>query len=85
MLLWVVQLFVDRGAENPADNLRWESLFLVLDTAVPADKREDLNQELKDKNEGIWAQVGFHIFGQLVGYVVTLALGSVLHTFFVGA
>jgi putative transposase len=29
-LLWVVQLFVDRGAENPADSLRWGSLFLVL-------------------------------------------------------
>lgn len=84
-LLWVVQLFVDNTSENPAETLRWENLFLVLDACVPEHKREEVREEVKQKNEGIWSQLGVHIFGQLTGYAVTLMLGWLVHTFFTGA
>jgi hypothetical protein len=82
-LLWIVQLFVDSGSENPAETLRWESLFLVLNACVPDHKNEELREELKQKSEGVWGQFGLHIFGRLAGYTVTLALGWVVHAFFV--
>lgn len=88
-LLWIVQLFVDSGSgsgsENPAETLRWDSLFLLLNACVPEHKNEELREELKLKTEGVWGQFGLHIFGRLVGYAVTLGLGWVVHTFFVAA
>jgi len=84
-LLWVVQLFVGDTGENPAEAVRWESLFLVLDACVPEHKTDELREELKQKNEGIWSQLAIHIFGQLTGYAVTLMLGWLVHTFLIGA
>jgi hypothetical protein len=84
-LLWVVQLFVDKSyAQDPAEKIHWENLFLVLDACVPAEKREDLKADLKEKEGSIWSEVGGQIFGQLVGYAFTLGLGFLLHTFFIG-
>ena len=82
-LLWVVQLFVDSGSENPEETLRWEGLFSVLDACVPEHKHEELREELNQKREGVWGQLGLHIFGRLAGYAVTLALGWVVHSFLV--
>jgi hypothetical protein len=84
-LLWMVQLFVDSGSENPLEIFRWESLFLVLDACVPDHKNEELREELKQKNEGIWPQLGIQILGRVTSYAVTLGLGWVVHTFFVTA
>jgi len=82
-LLWIVQLFVDSGSENPAETLRWESLFLVLNACVPAHKNEELREELKQKSQSVWGHLGLQIFGRLAGYTVTLALGWVVHSFLV--
>jgi hypothetical protein len=84
-LLWMAQLFVDSGGENPLETLRWESLFLVLDACVPDHKNEELREELKQKNEGIWSQLGIQIFGRVTSYAVTLGLGWIVHTFSVTA
>jgi hypothetical protein len=82
-LVWVVQLFVGDAIENPAEKLRWENLLLVLDACVPEHKNEELREELKEKNEGIWGQLGIYIVGQLAGSAVTLMLGWMVHAFFV--
>jgi hypothetical protein len=82
-LLWVVQLFVGDTSENPKEDLLWENLFLVLDACVPEHKAQKVRDELKQKEEGIWSQLGFQIFGRLIGYSVTLMLGWLVHTFFV--
>jgi len=82
-LLWVVQLFVGDTGENPAETLRWENLYLVLDACVPEHKAQEVREELKQKEEGIWSQLGFQIFGQLTSYAFTLMLGWLVHTFFV--
>jgi hypothetical protein len=84
-LLWLVQLFVGDTGENPAQTLRWESLFLIVNASVPEDRNEDLQEELRQQTEGVWLQMGLHIFGQLAGYTVTLALGWLVHTVFVAA
>jgi len=82
-LLWVVQLFVDQSGENPAEAKRWENIFTVADACIPEHKREELQEQLKENNEGIWSQIGIHIFGQLTSYAVTLLLGWMVHTFLV--
>jgi hypothetical protein len=82
-LLWVVQLFVGNTMEKEAETWRWESLFLVLDVCVPEHRAEELREKLNEKNEGIWSRVGIQIFEQLTGYGFTLALGWLVHTFFI--
>jgi len=83
-LLWLVQLFVGLDTdENPANTARWENLFLVLDACVPEEKRDEVKELFKQKNEAIWGQLGVYIFGQFVGYTLTLVLGWAVHTFFV--
>ncbi len=86
-LLWIVQLFVDSGSgsENPAETLRWDSLFLLLNACVPEHKNEELRDELKQNTESLWGKLVIHIFAQLANYAVTLGLGWVVHTFFVSA
>ena len=83
-LLWLVQLFVGLDTdENPANTARWEHLSLVLDACVPEEKREEMSDAVKQKNEEIWGQLGIYIFGQFVGYTLTLVLGWTVHTFLV--
>jgi hypothetical protein len=82
-LLWVVQLFVDKTYDdNPATKLQWENLFLILDTCVPVERREDLKLQLQEKNEEIWTEIGAKIFGSLAGSAFVLGLGFAVHTFF---
>lgn len=83
-LLWVVQLFVGSDAgENPVEQMKWENLFLVLSACVPEHKDAEVKEELKQKTEGVWGQVGIHIVSQVFGYAITLGLGWIVHTFFV--
>ena len=84
-LLWAVQLFVGDTSENPAETLRWENLSLALSACVPEHKAEELREEVKQKNEGIWEQSGIHIFAQLGGYAFTLTLDWLVHTFAIAA
>jgi hypothetical protein len=83
-LLWLVELFVgNRTGDNPAKTARWESLFLILDSCVPEHKREELQEDLKQKNEEIWSKLGLHLIGQLAGTTITVALGWTVHTFLI--
>jgi hypothetical protein len=85
-LLWVVQLFVgDDARENPVEQSRWESLFLVVSACVPDHKDAEVKEELKQKTDGVWGQMGIHIASQLFSYAFTLGLGWLVHTFFAGA
>jgi hypothetical protein len=80
-LVWIVELFVGNAGENPVKTMRWENLLLVMDACIPEHRREELHEELKQKNEEVWSRLGIHVFAQLVGYTVTLALGWAVHTF----
>jgi hypothetical protein len=72
-LLWVVQVFVGEGSgENPAHTMRWENLYLIVGACVPEHKNEDLNEELKQKSEGVWGEMGIYIFSQLFSYGFTM-------------
>lgn len=83
-LLWIVQLFIglDTG-ENPAKTARWENLFLILDACVPQEKREEVSESVKQKNDEIWGQLGIYLGGQFAGYTFTLVLGWAVHAFLV--
>jgi hypothetical protein len=78
-----VQLFVDGGRDDITENWRWEKLSLMLNACIPEHRREELTEELKEVNKGLWCQIGTKIFGNIVGYSFTLGLGWVLHTFMV--
>lgn len=84
-LLWVVQLFVDGRSDDTTENWRWEKISLMLNACIPEHSREELMEELKQVNEGVWGEIGTKIFSHIVGYSFALALGWTLHSFFIGA
>jgi len=76
-------LFAGHG-EKPSRNLTWENLFLVLDACIQETRRKRLQEELrKQKNEGIWGQLGIPIFGSVLATRNDAAEAGV-HTFLVG-
>ena len=83
-LLWVVQLFVGgSGMENPVETMRWDNLFLMVSACLPEHESEEVTEEVKQKTEGIWGDLGTSIVSQLFGYAFTMGLGWVVHTFLV--
>lgn len=84
-LLWLVQLFIDTGAENSPDKtVQWENLFLILDACVPEEKREEIRAAVANQNnQGIWGQIGMYLGSQFLGSTLTLVLGLAVHTFLV--
>jgi hypothetical protein len=64
---------------NPANERRWNSLFIILNACVPEDKMEEVKEEVSAETESIWGDVGMMIGGRVVAASVTLGLGFVVH------
>ena len=82
-LLWMVQLFVGEISDSSAETWAWESAFLILDYCVPEEKKEDLKRAMKEKEDSVWLNVALVILGQAAGVTLTLALGWLVHFYFV--
>jgi hypothetical protein len=83
-LLLVVQLFTGgQYTENPVQTMRWLNLFSIVQACVPEHKNEGVREELKERTEGLWGEIGISMFSQLAGYALTLGLGWLIHTFLV--
>jgi len=83
-LLWVVQLFTGgESGQSPVETMRWENLFTIVTACVPEHKDAEVKEELKEKAEGVWGELGIYLFSHIGGYAFTLGFGWLVHTFFV--
>jgi|SRR5579864_1305878 len=81
--IWTISLL--RGIpdeSSPISGKRWDLLFSVLEYCIPEKKIETVRELIKEKTEGVWAELAGLVFGQAVGITVTLGLGWTAHTFF---
>jgi len=72
------------GVLRPSENdiqgeHRHKIVAVMLDACVPADKREEVIEELKGFEEEIWWKAGWKVFGQIVTNSLTLGIGFVIH------
>jgi ACR3 family arsenite efflux pump ArsB len=82
-LTMLLGLLLARDGEQDEQN--WKTAFLILDVCVPQEKRDELVEELKARNEGLWLELGLVVFGKAVGNSLTLAIGWAVYTFFVSS
>jgi hypothetical protein len=65
--------------ENPADERRWNILFIILNACIPEHKAEDVREETHSEAESIWTDIRVLLFSRIVGTSLTLGLGFVVH------
>jgi len=58
--------------DNPADERRWNALFIILDACVPEQKMPDVKEDVRSETEGIWSDLGVMIFGRVLSRSLTL-------------
>jgi hypothetical protein len=80
-LTMLLGLLLARDGEQDEQN--WKTAFAILDVCVPQEKRDELVEELKTRNEGLWLELGLVVFSKAVGHTLTLAIGWAVYTFFV--
>ena len=52
---------------------------VMLDACVPAERREEVSEQLTEFGDQIWYEVGRKLFGKAAGIAFTLAVGFVVH------
>jgi hypothetical protein len=65
------------------ENDHWNRTATMLHACVKAERREDVDEELRGENESVWSKAGTDVFGKLVGNTVTLLIGFAIHVFLV--
>ena len=65
--------------DDSQDELRHKIVAVMLDACIPADKQEQVIEELKRFEEEIWWRAGFKMFGQITTNSLTLGIGFVVH------
>jgi hypothetical protein len=59
---------------------RHKIVAVMLDACVPAEKRQDVTEQLSEFTERLWYEAGWKVFGQMFANTMTLGLGFVVHT-----
>jgi hypothetical protein len=70
---------VTERIDNPADERRWNSLFIILNACVPEHKMEEVKEDVSSETESIWSDVRLMIFTRVLATTLTLGLGFVVH------
>ena len=69
-----------RSSSNDIEaELRHKTLAVMLDACVPADRREEVMEQLTEFAERTWYDLGWKLFGRVASNVVVLCLGFVVH------
>ena len=58
---------------------RHKIVAVMLDACVPAERREEVKEQLTEFTEQMWYEVGWKLFGKVAGNAITLGLGFVVH------
>ena len=77
----LVHMIYDRGGF--AKEERWNRLVAMVYACVPADKKEQVDETLKEEKDSLWVNAGVEVFTKLVGNTVSLVFGWAVHTFLV--
>lgn len=64
-----------------AEDARWHRMVTMVYACVPADRKGEVDETLKEETENVWLNAGVEVFGKLIGSTVTLGLGWAVHTF----
>jgi hypothetical protein len=80
-LVLIIGMFSSSGSDFEQEH-RFKVLATVLDACVPEEKRELVTEQLDEHQSSMWADVGFKIFGRVLGITWTLVVGWGVHTFF---
>ncbi|MGA2235331.1 MAG: hypothetical protein ABSG23_07650 [Terriglobales bacterium] len=68
--------------QNGADEPRWKAMGIALEACIPDAKKEEVEAQVKEQLEvRIWVDMGYQVFGKVVGTTFVLALGFVVHLF----
>jgi hypothetical protein len=77
--LYLVFGLLTSDVDNPADERRWNILFLTLNACVPEQKTEEVKEEARSETESIWSDIRLLLFNRVVVSSLTLGLGFVVH------
>jgi hypothetical protein len=73
----LVQLVIERSTFE--EDTRWTRAGLLMYAAVPPDKKEEVDDEIKSENDSAWFNAGFQVFGRILTNSSALVLGWVIH------
>jgi hypothetical protein len=76
-LLLIVALEHDTSLEE----YHWKRALTMLYISVPSDKKDGVDETLKEEDENIWFNIGTKIFEKLGRNTFTLVLGWSIHSF----
>jgi hypothetical protein len=79
-LVMFVGLFSSYG-EDPAEEIKWNGLMIIVQACIPQHRAEEVAEELKLESAGVWPNIVSTAFSRLVGTTLSLFLGWVVHTF----
>ena len=77
-LVWLLSILTNRPDQ---DEIKWKSLFAIIEQCVPQEKQEAMADAIHEIQENIWVDLSGKIVGQIIGNTITLILGFVLHSF----
>jgi hypothetical protein len=77
-LTMLISLVQSNGDSIEAEH-RHKIVAVMLDACVPAERREEVKEQLTEFTEQMWYEVGWKLFGKVAGNAITLGLGFVVH------
>lgn len=77
-LTLLIDLLQPYGNDIEADH-RHKIVAVMLDACVPAERRDEVKEQLTEFVDQIWYEVGWKIFGKAAVNALTLGLGFVVH------
>jgi hypothetical protein len=73
-----ISLFQLNGNDLEAEH-RHKIVAAMLDSCVPADRREEVKEQLTEFADEIWYKAGWKLFGKVLSNTFTLGLAFVVH------
>jgi hypothetical protein len=77
-LTLLVDLLRTNGNDIEAEH-RHKIVAVMLDACVPAERRDEVKEQLTEFADQTWYEVGWKLFGKAASNALTLALGFVVH------
>jgi len=77
-LTMLIDILRSDGSDFDSEH-RHKIVAVMLDACVPAERREEVREQLTEFTQQMWYEAGWKLFGKAAGNALTLALGFVVH------